>query len=101
LVRFKTFRRFYFNDIISGELLRIENVMLETYKAKLRGNRINWNGETPNAAKGDAEVEVFVTILAKSDLKEKRPSGLAAGEFVVPEDFDEPLPEDVLSSFEN
>ncbi len=29
-----------------------------------------------------------------------RPIGLAAGEFVVPEGFDDPLPEDVLAQFE-
>ena len=31
---------------------------------------------------------------------EPRPYGLAAGEFTVPEDFDHPLPEDVLAEFE-
>jgi len=29
-----------------------------------------------------------------------RPIGLCAGEFVVPDDFDAPLPEDVLLQFE-
>ncbi|AFY74424.1 5'-nucleotidase [Synechococcus sp. PCC 7502] len=29
-----------------------------------------------------------------------RPTGLCDGEFVVPDDFDEPLPEDILSTFE-
>lgn len=29
-----------------------------------------------------------------------RPAGLCAGEFVVPEDFDDALPEDVLDRFE-
>ncbi len=32
--------------------------------------------------------------------KQLRPFGLCAGEFVVPENFDEPLPEDILSAFE-
>ncbi|MDB9517184.1 type II toxin-antitoxin system Phd/YefM family antitoxin [Roseofilum reptotaenium CS-1145] len=31
---------------------------------------------------------------------ELRPFGLCAGEFVVPDDFDAPLPEDILSAFE-
>ena len=30
----------------------------------------------------------------------KRPIGLAKGEFVVPDDFNDPLPEDVLELFE-
>ncbi len=29
-----------------------------------------------------------------------RPFGLCAGEFTVPDDFDAPLPEDLLNSFE-
>jgi antitoxin (DNA-binding transcriptional repressor) of toxin-antitoxin stability system len=29
-----------------------------------------------------------------------RPFGLCAGEFVVPDDFDEPLPEDIIRQFE-
>ncbi len=32
--------------------------------------------------------------------KQLRPFGLCAGEFVVPDDFDAPLPEDLLSAFE-
>lgn len=30
----------------------------------------------------------------------RRPIGLAAGEFVVPDDFDDPLPDDLLEAFE-
>lgn len=32
--------------------------------------------------------------------KQLRPFGLCAGEFTVPDDFDAPLPEDLLSAFE-
>ncbi len=32
--------------------------------------------------------------------KQPRPFGLCAGEFVVPDDFDAPLPEDILQDFE-
>lgn len=32
--------------------------------------------------------------------KQLRPYGLCAGEFTVPDDFDDPLPEDILSAFE-
>ncbi|MGF1540493.1 MAG: type II toxin-antitoxin system Phd/YefM family antitoxin [Pleurocapsa sp.] len=32
--------------------------------------------------------------------KQLRPFGLCAGEFTVPNDFDAPLPEDLLSAFE-
>lgn len=32
--------------------------------------------------------------------KQLRPFGLCTGEFTVPDDFDDPLPEDLLSAFE-
>ncbi|MDJ0729360.1 MAG: hypothetical protein QNJ33_05130 [Crocosphaera sp.] len=32
--------------------------------------------------------------------KQLRPFGLCAGEFTVPENFDDPLPEDILNAFE-
>jgi antitoxin (DNA-binding transcriptional repressor) of toxin-antitoxin stability system len=35
-----------------------------------------------------------------SSSKQLRPFGLCAGEFTVPDDFDAPLPEDVLKAFE-
>ena len=33
-------------------------------------------------------------------VKTLRPFGLCKGEFIVPDDFDAPLPEDILSAFE-
>ena len=33
--------------------------------------------------------------------RQLRPFGLCAGEFIVPNNFDAPLPEDVLSAFES
>ena len=35
-----------------------------------------------------------------SSSKQLRPFGFCAGEFTVPDDFDAPLPEDILSTFE-
>ena len=35
-----------------------------------------------------------------SGVEVERPAGLCAGEFVVPDDFDDPLPADVLDRFE-
>jgi antitoxin (DNA-binding transcriptional repressor) of toxin-antitoxin stability system len=37
---------------------------------------------------------------AGAPLMTPRPFGLCAGEFIVPDDFDAPLPEDILSDFE-
>jgi antitoxin (DNA-binding transcriptional repressor) of toxin-antitoxin stability system len=53
--------------------------------------------------------ETFVILQAEKAIaelrpivssKELRPFGLCAGEFIVPDDFDAPLPEDLLSAFE-
>jgi hypothetical protein len=41
----------------------------------------------------------LLTILAPP-LPQPRPSGLAKGQFTVPDDFNAPLPEDVLQAFE-
>ena len=35
-----------------------------------------------------------------SDSKKLRPFGLCEGEFTVPDDFDEPLPENIIQEFE-
>lgn len=44
----------------------------------------------------------LLTILQGNDLAaaQSRPSGLAKGEFVVPEDFNAPLPEETLREFQ-
>ncbi len=36
----------------------------------------------------------------RSDTTGLRPIGLCRGEFIVPDDFDSPLPEDVIQQFE-
>lgn len=76
--------------------------MLETYKAKVRGNQIIWDDQAPVETQGGEEVDVEVTVLARSSNgSTKRPIGLAKGEFVVPDNFDAPLPDEMLAEFEN
>lgn len=76
--------------------------MLENYKATIRGNHIEWNGEVPEAVSGNEDIPVIVTIKARDDvLQVRRPLGLAKGDFTVPDDFDSALPDEVLSEFEN
>jgi hypothetical protein len=47
-----------------------------------------------------AKASGLLTILQPPSPAGPRPIGLAKGEFAVPEDFNAPLPEDVLRSFE-
>jgi len=42
----------------------------------------------------------LLTILNSPTLSESRPIGLAKGVFTVPDNFNAPLPEDVLRTFE-
>jgi hypothetical protein len=42
----------------------------------------------------------LLTILNPTPLSQPRPIGLARGQFTVPDDFNAPLPEDVLQAFE-
>jgi hypothetical protein len=76
--------------------------MLETYKAILRGDKIEWETDAPIILQNEKSVEVFVTILKEDSAvnKELRPFGLSKGDFVVPDDFDAPLSEEILTSFE-
>ena len=42
----------------------------------------------------------LLTILEPTPLAQPRPAGLARGQYIVPEDFNDPLPEEVLAEFE-
>jgi len=77
--------------------------MIQTYKATLNGNLLEWNGEVPGVVQTNEPVSVIVTILEEdtSSTKESRPFGLCKDAFVVPKDFDSPLPADILADFEN
>ncbi len=76
--------------------------MMETYKAKIRGDHVVWNGEAPGKPELESERDVLITLLPKNASSAvSRPSGLAAGEFVVPDDFDAPLPPELIAEFEN
>jgi antitoxin (DNA-binding transcriptional repressor) of toxin-antitoxin stability system len=55
------------------------------------------DGETIVVYKDDRPVAEIRPI---TETERLRPVGLAAGEFVVPDDFDDPLPDDLLKAFE-
>ena len=74
--------------------------MLETYKAKLTGDHVIWVDDVPESVATGETVDIIVTVIAAEPAKGLRPFGLARGEFVVPDDFDDPLPEEILRDFE-
>jgi antitoxin (DNA-binding transcriptional repressor) of toxin-antitoxin stability system len=55
------------------------------------------DGETVVVYSGDRPVAEIRPVTETETL---RPVGLAAGEFVVPDDFDDPLPDELLDAFE-
>jgi antitoxin (DNA-binding transcriptional repressor) of toxin-antitoxin stability system len=57
-------------------------------------------GETFLIMKEDRPVAEIKLASREIPSNSLRPSGLAAGEFTVPDDFDKPLPEEELRGFE-
>lgn len=55
-------------------------------------------GETLLILRDDKPIAEIKPVLPSSP--QLRPFGLCAGEFVVPDDFDDPLPEHILQAFE-
>ncbi len=58
-------------------------------------------GETLVVVQADKPVAEIKPIAApgNGEIKQLRPFGLCAGEFTVPTNFDDPLPEDCLRTF--
>jgi prevent-host-death family protein len=59
-------------------------------------------GETVVVTRADRPVAEIRPVASDEGLRNgsPRPAGLAAGQFRVPDDFDAPLPPDVLDAFE-
>jgi len=74
--------------------------MLQTYKAKLNSGIVVWSDDVPDAVRDGKDVDIIVTVMDAHQTNGRRPFGLARGEFVVPDDFDDPLPDEVLVDFE-
>jgi prevent-host-death family protein len=74
------------------------NVTVEDMKRDPEGllDRVR-EGETVVLTDHDRPVAEIRPI---ESVRRPRPFGLAAGTFVVPDDFDDPLPEDILRDFE-
>lgn len=74
------------------------NVTIDEIKSDpLKYLRLVEEGETVVIIRSEQAI-AEIRPIAKS--KQLRPFGLCAGEFTVPDDFDAPLPEDMLDAFE-
>ena len=74
-------------------------VTLEEIQRDLKGylERVH-AGETLIVLQADRPLAEIKPV--SSETLRPRPFGLCAGEFTVPENFNDPLPEDVVSAFE-
>lgn len=75
---------------VSVEQIKID---LTTYLQRVE------DGETILVVRSDKPVAELRPV-ARRFAPERRPFGLCAGEFTVPDDFDAPLPEEILADFE-
>ena len=84
----------------SGFLIRRETRHREIDQVSVEEQIVTNLRDLPPEQRG--EVLDFVEFLKhrRQQEKEPRPFGLCAGEFEVPDDFDAPLPESVLQTFE-
>jgi antitoxin (DNA-binding transcriptional repressor) of toxin-antitoxin stability system len=79
--------------------LSVMNVTVEEIKRDPEGvlHRVV-EGETLVVTEQDRPIAEIRPI--EEAVRRPRPFGLARGSFVVPDDFDDPLPEEVLKDFE-
>jgi antitoxin (DNA-binding transcriptional repressor) of toxin-antitoxin stability system len=77
------------------------NVQIDEVQNDLRSylHRLE-NGETLTLCDGDRPVAEIKSIDVPKNGGQRRPIGLAKGEFTVPDEFFDPLPEDLLRLFE-
>lgn len=78
--------------------LIVMNVTLDEVRRNLEGviHRVR-EGETLVVTEDDRPL---AEIRPVENVTTPRPFGLAAGTFTVPDDFDDPLPEEILRAFE-
>jgi antitoxin (DNA-binding transcriptional repressor) of toxin-antitoxin stability system len=75
---------------MKATLEQVENEAAEYFHRVIDGETIVvYQGERPIAE-----------IRPMTETENLRPVGLAAGKFIVPDDFDDPLPDEILDAFE-
>jgi len=90
----------YFEDMALSNLvtqLRAYSSLI-ILKIEERLNRLE--EKSPTTVEPGFLPTAFAHSVAASESLQLRPFGLASGEFIVPDSFNDPLPEDILSAFE-
>ena len=91
------------HSLITEECLRDNHDMMQVSVEDIQRNLVVYlqrveAGETLVIVRDGQPVVEMKPV--KTGAETLRPFGLCAGEFTVPEDFDAPLPEDILQAFE-
>lgn len=77
-------------------------VNLDEFQQNLLGFiRLIQEGNSLVITQADQPIAEVKPIPTHQPQKQPRPLGLCEGEFVVPDDFNAPLPEDIINLFEN
>jgi prevent-host-death family protein len=89
--------------LIEEQFLRDDHAMLQVSVEEIQRDLAAYlqrveAGETVVIVRAGQPVAEMKPVMPST--KTLRPFGLCAGEFTVPEDFDAPLPEDILNAFE-
>jgi TIR domain len=92
-------------DLVGKGEAEARETLLAGVKRERGGPSLAWSVHPPNAShRAVAERPPFPGALpvwnAPDAASSRRPFGLCAGEFIVPDDFDAPLPDEVLADFE-
>ena len=78
--------------MITLDLNEIPNKLTELVQLIKEGNRLILT----QADQPIAEIKPII-----NQAKKRRPIGLCEGEFIVPDDFNDPLPDEIIELFEN
>lgn len=80
----------------SGEVIVVTREGREVARIEKKQKEATLGHDTHDVMSGAVPVDDYSWAIVDG----KRPSGLARGEFTVPEDFDAPLPDEILDAFE-
>ncbi len=82
-------------------LMRVQNAGDLLDKAVATASLVLRKSTTDVSVQADQPIVEIKPVESSNEVKQLRPFALCAGEFVVPDDFNEPLPEEIFEQFED
>ncbi len=81
--------------------MRVQNAGDLLDKAVATASLVLRKSTTDVSVQADQPIVEIKPVESSNEVKQLRPFALCAGEFVVPDDFNEPLPEEIFEQFED